>query len=445
MQQVQHQLIKIAPSAPLPGGTQATQTPSAPTTTSVPQPKGQVLGASIVNCSFTRDLHVGVSGADVKCLQQYLDTDETPLASSGPGSPGHETTYFGQLTKMAVTKWQNKYGVSPAAGYFGPLSRAKYEILVGGQSSNSSQSSMNTPNSSSQTASAIQAMQPLPTPTPSTNSVVPEAVPVYWANCSNPSTDETTAISQDIGQTSLTRKQIESAAELVPVASGITYGQAFEWEESAENAAACFSAGKYAPGINIMSNTLSNAGQTIAVGAIEQTIDFILGAPVSLPADIFQWGITRIENYIGQAQTNDEFMFYFTYMYSCTSGSTSRTAIDTCQLNLLSEQAGENGKYQLLDDYGTFDPDNGFIVAVNYYPPGMSKIIDVAGLENMTSSGVGGVGGIINMPAGLTADKFYRSAEPVYEVILAKQLGSLDTSNSMLVQQFEQTASKLPR
>ena len=88
----------------------------------VPSPAGK--------CSFTRDLTTGVTGDDVKCLQQYLNSAGTPVASSGAGSPGSETTYFGSLTKAAVGAWQAANGVSPTAGYFGAKSRAKYDALV---------------------------------------------------------------------------------------------------------------------------------------------------------------------------------------------------------------------------------------------------------------------------------------------------------------------------
>ena len=81
-------------------------------------------------CSFTRDLTTGVTGDDVKCLQQYLNSAGTPVASSGAGSPGSETTYFGSLTKAAVGAWQAANGVSPTAGYFGAKSRAKYDALM---------------------------------------------------------------------------------------------------------------------------------------------------------------------------------------------------------------------------------------------------------------------------------------------------------------------------
>jgi len=81
-------------------------------------------------CSFTRDLTTGVTGDDVKCLQQYLNSAGNKVASSGAGSPGSETTYFGSLTKAAVGAWQAANGVSPTAGYFGAKSRAKYDALM---------------------------------------------------------------------------------------------------------------------------------------------------------------------------------------------------------------------------------------------------------------------------------------------------------------------------
>src|SRR3989344_5717962 len=81
-------------------------------------------------CSFTRDLTAGVTGDDVKCLQQYLNSAGNKVASSGAGSPGSETTYFGSLTKAAVGAWQAANGVSPTAGYFGAKSRAKYDALM---------------------------------------------------------------------------------------------------------------------------------------------------------------------------------------------------------------------------------------------------------------------------------------------------------------------------
>ncbi len=81
-------------------------------------------------CEFTRNLTVGSRGEDVKCLQKYLNSAGFKVAESGPGSPGNETTYFGPATKAAVAKWQQANGISPAAGYFGPLSRNKYKELA---------------------------------------------------------------------------------------------------------------------------------------------------------------------------------------------------------------------------------------------------------------------------------------------------------------------------
>ncbi|OGZ97017.1 MAG: hypothetical protein A2847_02775 [Candidatus Sungbacteria bacterium RIFCSPHIGHO2_01_FULL_50_25] len=81
-------------------------------------------------CSFTRNLSQGVSGDDVKCLQQYLNSAGHQVSASGAGSPGSETTYFGAKTKAAVGAWQAANGVAPTAGYFGSISRAKYDALM---------------------------------------------------------------------------------------------------------------------------------------------------------------------------------------------------------------------------------------------------------------------------------------------------------------------------
>ena len=76
------------------------------------------------NASFKRNLSVGATGTDVKSLQMYLNAHGFPVAASGAGSPGNETTKFGKATKAALAKWQASVGISPATGNFGPLTRA---------------------------------------------------------------------------------------------------------------------------------------------------------------------------------------------------------------------------------------------------------------------------------------------------------------------------------
>lgn len=75
--------------------------------------------------NFTRDLTLGSTGEDVRALQQYLNAKGFTVAVSGAGSVGNESAYFGALTQAALGKFQAANGISPTAGYFGPITRAK--------------------------------------------------------------------------------------------------------------------------------------------------------------------------------------------------------------------------------------------------------------------------------------------------------------------------------
>jgi hypothetical protein len=89
-------------------------------------------------CSFTRHLALGARGEDVRCLQQFLNRNGFTIASTGPGSSGSETTYFGSLTQQAVRMWQNRYaaqvlapsGLTSGTGYWGSSSIAYYTTVT---------------------------------------------------------------------------------------------------------------------------------------------------------------------------------------------------------------------------------------------------------------------------------------------------------------------------
>lgn len=74
---------------------------------------------------FKRDLKLGVSGADVKELQKYLNSHGFSLTKSGPGSLGKETTFFGKATQSALLKFQKTKKIAPANGRLDAKTRAE--------------------------------------------------------------------------------------------------------------------------------------------------------------------------------------------------------------------------------------------------------------------------------------------------------------------------------
>src|SRR3989344_1931001 len=95
--------------------------------------------AAAVSPVFNGTLSKGTENADVKRLQTLLNSDpDTRVSSSGIGSSGNETNFFGAATENAVKKFQAKYGIvssgTPATtgyGAVGPATRAKLLEVFG--------------------------------------------------------------------------------------------------------------------------------------------------------------------------------------------------------------------------------------------------------------------------------------------------------------------------
>ena len=86
---------------------------------------------------FKRSLQFRDQDADVKRLQQFLNSHGSTLTGDGAGSPGHETVYFGILTLRALIRFQNAHadeilkaiGLSTGSGYFGSATRTYINTL----------------------------------------------------------------------------------------------------------------------------------------------------------------------------------------------------------------------------------------------------------------------------------------------------------------------------
>lgn len=91
-----------------------------------------VTSAADTSTTFARTLRLGDNGPDVLLLQQKLNADiDTRVAEYGPGAPGNETERFGQLTRNAVIRFQEKHaaeilvpiGLTSGTGVVGEATR----------------------------------------------------------------------------------------------------------------------------------------------------------------------------------------------------------------------------------------------------------------------------------------------------------------------------------
>lgn len=94
--------------------------------------------AAAQSVSLNRSLRLGMTGEDVRLLQQLLNKDpRTQIAVTGPGSPGQETTWFGSLTRAAVIRFQELYrgevltpaGLTNGTGLVGAFTIKKLNML----------------------------------------------------------------------------------------------------------------------------------------------------------------------------------------------------------------------------------------------------------------------------------------------------------------------------
>ena len=109
--------------------------------------------------TWTRNLTIGSTGDDVRQLQRFLNSDpQTRVATSGVGSSGNESSYYGPITAAAVSKFQEKYAaaiLSPVGltrgtgGFYTSTRRQANALCVSG--STASEGGASLPKQSTQT------------------------------------------------------------------------------------------------------------------------------------------------------------------------------------------------------------------------------------------------------------------------------------------------------
>lgn len=107
----------------------ATTTPS--TNTFLPAVKNEALtdltfiykpNRDVIALKF-RSISVGAVGVDVLELQRFLNNNNFLVSKAGAGSKGKETRFFGPATRNALIRFQKAAGITPAVGFFGPVTK----------------------------------------------------------------------------------------------------------------------------------------------------------------------------------------------------------------------------------------------------------------------------------------------------------------------------------
>ena len=141
----------LAQLAALEGGSATTTTT---TTTTTSGNAGCFSAGSSVPYVWSRNLTIGSTGEDVRQLQKFLNGNPgITVASSGYGSPGNESSYYGPATARAVSAFQELYaseiltplGLSKGTGGFYTSTRAKANKVCAGTATTSSQQPVTTP------------------------------------------------------------------------------------------------------------------------------------------------------------------------------------------------------------------------------------------------------------------------------------------------------------
>jgi hypothetical protein len=88
---------------------------------------------------FAHNLQFLDREADVRQLQEFLNTHGARVTDAGGGAPGNETNFFGLLTYAALVRFQNAHpaqilaplNLSKGTGFFGAVTRQYVNSLVG--------------------------------------------------------------------------------------------------------------------------------------------------------------------------------------------------------------------------------------------------------------------------------------------------------------------------
>jgi The GLUG motif len=116
-----------------PSSSERTNSVPQTTTTSTPTPNTNPITSITSNTNseiqkVIKNLEFGMKDSDVVILQNFLVSQNKGPAALALKNNG-VTQYFGNLTKAALAEWQKANTITPALGFFGPMTRGKIKEL----------------------------------------------------------------------------------------------------------------------------------------------------------------------------------------------------------------------------------------------------------------------------------------------------------------------------
>jgi hypothetical protein len=233
---------------------------------------------STASCfTFTQNLSKGKSGGEVMWIQKFLNSHGFTVATTGAGSSGNESSYFGAATKAAVIKFQNAYasdiltpvGLTAGNGNWFAGTRAKANALCVGSTTTTTTGTGGTTTTTGPGITVTAGTQPA-------NSLAPQLasrVPFTTFTITNNSGAAVTINGINVQRTGLAADVVFAGVELIDqnglqIGTSRTFNSNHQAEIGSPWTLAAGASMTYTVAGNMIANEINYAGQVAGVSVI---------------------------------------------------------------------------------------------------------------------------------------------------------------------------------